>query len=110
MNRSNKKAIVLLSGGLDSSTVLAIAKSEGFQIHAMTFQYGQRHAIEIKSAKLIAKHSQVQQHVIVDIETQLLTGSALTDDIDVPKGREMKEICKEIPVTYVPNSEWTIKL
>jgi 7-cyano-7-deazaguanine synthase len=97
-----KPAVVLLSGGLDSSTVLAIAKSEGFAPHAMTFRYGQRHQLEIDAAKKLAKQSAVAQHIIADIDLRTFGGSALTSDIAVPKGREAQEMQQEIPITYVP--------
>ncbi|MCU1284656.1 MAG: 7-cyano-7-deazaguanine synthase [Acidobacteriales bacterium] len=95
-------AVVLLSGGLDSSTVLAIAKAEGFSPYAMTFRYGQRHSLEIEAAKKIATRMGVAQHVIADIDLRTFGGSALTSDIAVPKGRESKEMTQEIPITYVP--------
>ena len=95
-------AVVLLSGGLDSSTVLAIAKDEGFVPHAMTFRYGQRHQLEIEAAKKIAQRMEVKQHIIADIDLRTFGGSALTADIAVPKGRETQDMQKEIPITYVP--------
>jgi 7-cyano-7-deazaguanine synthase len=97
-----KPAVILLSGGLDSSTVLAIAKSEGFAPYAMTFRYGQRHELEIEAAKRVAKHSGVAKHIIADIDLRTFGGSALTSDIAVPKGRKAKEMQQEIPITYVP--------
>jgi len=97
-----KPAVILLSGGLDSSTVLAIAKSEGFAPHAITFRYGQRHQLEIDAATRVAKHSGVAQHIIADIDLRTFGGSALTSDIAVPKGREAQEMQHEIPITYVP--------
>jgi 7-cyano-7-deazaguanine synthase len=97
-----KKAIVLSSGGIDSTTVLAIARSEGYEIHCLSFRYGQRHAIELKAAENIAKIYDAKRHLIVDIDLSVIGGSALTDKIDVPKGRTVKEISKEIPITYVP--------
>ncbi len=96
------KAIVLLSGGLDSSTVLWIAKDEGYDIAALSFAYGQRHAIEIEAAKRIAKHAGVREHKVVQIDLRAFGGSALTDDIDVPKDRSASEMEGEIPITYVP--------
>jgi 7-cyano-7-deazaguanine synthase len=96
-----KAAVVLLSGGLDSSTVLAIAKSEGFVPHAMTFRYGQRHQLEIEAAQKVAARMQVKQHIIADIDLRTFGGSALTADIAVPKDREAEQM-KQIPVTYVP--------
>jgi 7-cyano-7-deazaguanine synthase len=96
-----KAAVVLLSGGLDSSTVLAIAKSEGFVPYAMTFRYGQRHQLEIEAAKKIADRMGVKQHVIADIDLRTFGGSALTADIAVPKDRESERM-QQIPITYVP--------
>lgn len=98
----NKKAVVLLSGGLDSTTILAIAKAEGYQCYAITFRYGQRHELEINRAKLIAQKFDVTGHAIVDIDSTVFAGSALTDNIDVPKKSSTDEIGDEIPVTYVP--------
>jgi 7-cyano-7-deazaguanine synthase len=98
----NKKAVVLLSGGLDSTTALAIAKSEGYAIYAMSFRYGQRHAIELESARRVAEAFGVERHLIVDIDLRMIGGSALTDDIDVPKQRSTEEMSTGIPVTYVP--------
>ena len=99
---SSRKAVVLLSGGLDSTTVLAIAQSQGFVAHAMTFRYGQRHEIEIDAAKKIAAQRGVEKHVITDIDLRVFGGSALTSNIDVPKGRSLDEMGHGIPVTYVP--------
>lgn len=96
------KAVVLLSGGLDSTTALAIAQSEGFDAHALTFRYGQRHEHEIEAAKRVAKRFGVKQHVIAHLDLRLFGGSALTDDIEVPKGRSLEEMGDGIPVTYVP--------
>jgi len=98
----DKKAVVLLSGGLDSTTTLAIAKSEGFECYAISFRYGQRHEFELNRAKLIAKEFGVADHIIVDIDLRAFGGSALTNDIDVPKRNSLNEIGNEIPVTYVP--------
>ncbi len=98
-------AIVLLSGGLDSTTVLAIAKSEGFAVHALTFRYGQRHSAEIDAAKSIARRVGVRRHHIVDIDLTRFGGSALTADIPVPKDRDLaptSPAAKGIPITYVP--------
>lgn len=98
----DKKAVILLSGGLDSTTTLAIAKYEGYECYAMTFRYGQRHDFELNQAKLIAKEFEVADHVIVDVNLRAFGGSALTDDIDVPKSNSIDEVGDEIPVTYVP--------
>ena len=96
------KAVVLLSGGLDSATVLAIAASEGFATHAMTFRYGQRHLVEVDAAQRVAQALGAREHVIVDFDLRQFGGSALTADIAVPKGRTAREMGEGIPVTYVP--------
>lgn len=96
------KAVVLLSGGLDSTTVLAIAKSRGYELYALSFRYGQRHAVELEAARRIAQHFEVMQHVVADIDLRVFGGSALTSDIQVPKGRELEDMATGIPVTYVP--------
>lgn len=101
--RSNKrKAVVLLSGGLDSTTVLAVAQSEGYEIYALTFRYGQRHEVEIEAARRISALSGVAEHVVAEIDLRAFGGSALTDDIEVPKNRAPEEMSQGIPVTYVP--------
>lgn len=97
-----KPAIVLLSGGLDSATVLAIAKAEGFTPSALTFRYGQRHAVEIKAAARVASAMGISDHRIADIDLRVFGGSALTSDIAVPKGGLDEAIPAGIPVTYVP--------
>ncbi len=97
-----KKAIVLLSGGLDSTTVLAAAVKKGFHIIALSFNYGQRHNYEIQCAKEIASSYDVLKHQIAKIDLGDIGGSALTDDIDVPKNRDAAEMDSEIPITYVP--------
>jgi 7-cyano-7-deazaguanine synthase len=94
-----KPAVILLSGGLDSSTVLAIAKAEGFAPYAMTFRYGQRHQAEIDAALRIARNTGIAQHVIADIDLRIFGGSALTSEIAVPKGEHPQA---GIPITYVP--------
>jgi len=99
---SKRKAVVLLSGGLDSTTTLAIAKSEGYEAFALTFRYGQRHEVEIDAARRIAALYGVAQHVVAEIDLRAFGGSALTDDIEVPKNRELDEMADGIPVTYVP--------
>lgn len=102
-NMSHKpKAVVLLSGGLDSTTTLAIAQSEGYEIFAMTFRYGQRHEFEIDAARRIADRANLARHVIVQFDLRLFGGSALTDDIEVPKDRPLDEMREGIPITYVP--------
>ena len=97
------KAIVLLSGGLDSSTILAIAKAEGFTPYALTFRYGQRHEAELQAAKRMAALLGVEQHIIADINLGVFGGSALTDqNLSVPKGRSLDQMSSGIPITYVP--------
>ncbi len=95
-------AVVLLSGGLDSATVLEIARRQGFAVHAISFRYGQRHQLELNRAQQIASRSEVAQHVVIDINLGQFGGSALTADIAVPKHNSAEEIGAEIPVTYVP--------
>ena len=96
------KAVVLLSGGLDSATTLAIAKNQGFEVYALSFDYGQRQRVELKKAKEIAKKLAVADHQIMTIDLRQFGGSALTDSIDVPTNRDEEEMSKEIPITYVP--------
>jgi 7-cyano-7-deazaguanine synthase len=97
-----KKAIVLSSGGIDSTTVMAMAKAEGFEVHSLSFNYGQRHARELHAAKRVAKALGVTEHLIIDLDLGKIGGSALTDAIEVPKGRSAQEIRQGIPITYVP--------
>ena len=97
-----QKAIVLLSGGLDSATTLAIAQRENYRVFALSFRYGQRHTLELQYAQKLAKLKSVEKHVLVDIDLRIFGGSALTDDIPVPKKKSVAEIREEIPVTYVP--------
>ncbi|MEM7558273.1 MAG: 7-cyano-7-deazaguanine synthase QueC [Planctomycetota bacterium] len=97
-----RPAVVLLSGGLDSTTVLAIAQSEGFSVHAISFNYGQRHQFELQRAREIAASANVAEHVVVDMDLAQFGGSALTAEIDVPKHDSADEIGSDIPVTYVP--------
>jgi 7-cyano-7-deazaguanine synthase len=97
-----KPAVVLLSGGLDSTTTVAIAIARGFAVHALSFRYGQRHAVELESAARVAEALGVTEHVVVDIDLRRFGGSALTADIAVPKGRSADAIGEGIPVTYVP--------
>lgn len=97
------RAVLLLSGGLDSTTLLAHAVRDGFDVHAMTFRYGQRHSSEIEAARRIATQYGVRHHVIADIDLRVFGGSALTSDIAVPKDRDIDEVSRsEIPITYVP--------
>lgn len=95
-------AVVLLSGGLDSATVLALAKSQGYACHALSIDYGQRHSLELDAARRVAKQLGVASHRIVKVDLRAIGGSALTDDIAVPQGRSDAEISHGIPVTYVP--------
>ena len=97
-----RPAVVLLSGGLDSTTCLAMAIDQGFTPYAMSFRYGQRHQFEIEAARRIAKESKVAQHVVVDIDLRQFGGSALTSDIEVPKDRPISDMGEGIPITYVP--------
>ena len=105
MNRDASRTeagVVLLSGGLDSTTLLAYAIDAGFLPHAMTFRYGQRHAVEIEAAQRVARAFGVRDHVIVDIDLRTFGGSALTSDAAIPKDRPRDEISRGIPITYVP--------
>jgi 7-cyano-7-deazaguanine synthase len=97
-----RRAVVLLSGGLDSTTTLAIAKAEHFDVYAMSFQYGQRHQVELVSARSVAAQLGVEKHVEVNIDLRRWGGSALTSDVAVPKGRAVEAMSAGIPITYVP--------
>lgn len=97
-----KPAVVLLSGGLDSATVAAIARRDGYAVYALSFDYGQRHDVEIEAAKRVAKAAGAERHVVLPIDLRAFGGSALTDDIPVPKGRSEDDMAAGIPVTYVP--------
>jgi len=97
----NNKAVILLSGGLDSTTCLAIAKNQGYKLNALTINYGQRHNFELQSAQKVIDSFQIKNHSIINIDLAQFGGSALTDDIDVPKYRIESEMA-DIPVTYVP--------
>jgi len=99
---SARKAVVLSSGGIDSTTAMAIAKHEGFKIFSLSFFYGQRHAFELKAAQKVANAIGVTEHLVITIDLKQIGGSSLTDDIDVPKDRDEQEMVREIPVTYVP--------
>jgi 7-cyano-7-deazaguanine synthase len=101
-NTETTKAVVLLSGGLDSSTVLAIAKAQGYVPYLLSFRYGQRHEVELQAARAVAAQANVDQHIILDIDLRQFGGSALTSDIDVPKARSAEQMAERIPVTYVP--------
>jgi 7-cyano-7-deazaguanine synthase len=100
--KTQRPAVVLLSGGLDSTTTLAIARHEGYELNAISFRYGQRHAHEIAAAKVIGKHAGVRRHVVIDIDLRQFGGSALTSDLAVPKHNHVEEIGSDIPITYVP--------
>lgn len=100
--KSKKKAVVLLSGGVDSATTLVIARSMDFDVYALSFRYGQRHVVELDSAARVARRYLVPQHLTVDIDLRCIGGSALTSDLAVPKGRSVDEMGKDIPITYVP--------
>jgi 7-cyano-7-deazaguanine synthase len=97
----NMKAVVLVSGGLDSTTCLAMAREKEFDLYALTFNYGQRHDHELNSAKMVVDFFNIHDHSIIDIDLAQFGGSALTDQIDVPKKRDLSDMA-EIPVTYVP--------
>ncbi len=99
---TQQRAVILLSGGLDSATVLAIAKAEGYALYALSFSYGQRHAWELEAAKRVAASIGVAQHRIAAIDLRAFGGSALTAEIAVPKGRAPEEMSHGIPITYVP--------
>ena len=102
MKEQTKRAVVLLSGGLDSATVLAIARSQGYEAYALSFSYGQRHIWELQAAERVAASIGVVKHRTATIDLRIFGGSALTDDIDVPKGRSSDAMSHGIPITYVP--------
>src|SRR4029450_10317619 len=102
MKQATRPGVVLLSGGLDSATVLAIARSEGFAPYALSFRYGQRHAVELVAAERVAKSQGVSRHVTIDIDLRTFGGSALTSALAVPKHASADDIGAEIPITYVP--------
>lgn len=97
-----RRAVVLLSGGLDSATALAIAQRDGFECYAMSFDYGQRHRLELGAAKRVAEAARVAQHVVVPLDLRAIGGSALTSDIAVPKDHSDADVSAGIPITYVP--------
>jgi len=101
-DEKGKAAVVLLSGGLDSATVAALAQQEGYRIYALSIDYGQRHRFELDAARQVAAALQVEQHKILSIDLAALGGSALTDDIEVPTGRSEDQMASGIPITYVP--------
>lgn len=100
--RNTKKSVVLVSGGLDSTTVLAVALREGYEAYALSFDYGQRHRFELEAARRVASSLGAKKHVIATMDLRTIGGSALTADIEVPKGRDPKLMAAEIPITYVP--------
>jgi len=102
MDTQAKKAVVLLSGGLDSATVLALACSQGYELYALSFSYGQRHIIELEAARRVAAAIGVKDHRVATIDLRVFGGSALTGDFAVPKGRGTDEMSHGIPITYVP--------
>lgn len=102
MEATTKKAVVLLSGGLDSATCLAMARQQGFSAHALSFRYGQRHAVELEAAERVAASLGAATHKLIDIDLRAFGGSALTADIPVPKGRSAEDMAHGIPITYVP--------
>jgi 7-cyano-7-deazaguanine synthase len=97
-----KHAVVLLSGGIDSTTTLAIAIAQGYATYVLSFDYGQRHSLELEAARRVAKALGAKEHRAVKIDSRIFGGSALTDSVDVPKGRSEKEIASGVPITYVP--------
>lgn len=99
---NTKKALILSSGGLDSSTVLAMAADQGFAIYSLSFDYGQRHACEIRAAEKVARAAGAERHLVTRVDLKPIGGSALTDDIAVPKARSESLMAQAIPVTYVP--------
>ena len=96
------RAVCLLSGGLDSATCLAFARREGYECYALSFDYGQRHRIELDAARRIAEHLGASRHVVIPLDLRTFGGSALTSDVEVPKARSMEEMGEGIPITYVP--------
>jgi 7-cyano-7-deazaguanine synthase len=101
-NSANPSAVVLLSGGLDSAVALAVARARGFECHAISFDYGQRHRVELDAARRVAQHQGVASHRWVKLDLRAFGGSALTDDIAVPKDRDDDAMTHGIPITYVP--------
>jgi 7-cyano-7-deazaguanine synthase len=99
---SREKAVVLLSGGMDSTTTVAIAQHNGYDVHALSFRYGQRHVLELEAARRVAERLAIRQHVVIDIDLRAFGGSALTGDLAVPKDTPMDSIGSGIPATYVP--------
>lgn len=98
----NKKAVILSSGGIDSTTVMAIAGHDGYDLYSLSFDYGQRHRYELTAARKIAEVFQVVRHLVVQVDMKAIGGSALTSDLAVPKSRELQSMSHDIPITYVP--------
>ncbi len=99
---AGKKAVILSSGGIDSTTAMAVARAEGYELYSLTFNYGQRHTCELDAARRVADFFRLKNHLVISIDLRAIGGSALTDLIDVPKGRSIDDMAGEIPVTYVP--------
>jgi len=99
---ANRKAVILSSGGVDSTTVMAMARAEGYEIYSLSFRYGQRHALELEAAERIARRFGAVRHLVIEIDMRLIGGSALTAEIEVPKNRSDEALQAGIPVTYVP--------
>jgi 7-cyano-7-deazaguanine synthase len=99
---NRKRAVILSSGGIDSTTSMAIAKEEGYEIYSLSFWYGQRHLLELEAARRVADAMGARKHLVIDIQMRKIGGSALTDDVDVPKDRTQAQMAAEIPSTYVP--------
>ena len=97
-----KKAVALASGGLDSSTAMALARNQGFEVYALSFDYGQRHRCELEAARRVVKSLGIQHHIVAAIDLRAFGGSALTSEMEVPKSRDIENISTEIPATYVP--------
>jgi len=97
-----KKAVILSSGGIDSTTVMAMARQEGYELYSLSFRYSRHHAVELEAARRVAAAFAVRQHVVIDLDLEKIGGSALTADIPVPKGRSESDMRKGIPITYVP--------
>jgi len=98
----HRKSVVLSSGGVDSTTVMAIAKAEGYEIYSLSFRYGQRHSVEVAAAEKVAVFFGAMKHLVLDIDLRIMGASALTDEIEVPKGRDERSMNTGIPITYVP--------
>jgi len=99
---AGEAAVILLSGGLDSTTTLAVARADGYDLFAISFNYGQRHLVELEAARRVAAAYAVKEHLVVDVDLRKIGASALTADLDVPKGRLPEEMTHDIPITYVP--------